>query len=638
MTEPQAQAEARAITNEHKSNPSNQYSDEEEFELVLDRNDQGICAPPHGEANVTPPKSPTDEIVSIELNRSGWYDTKESEPAHNAHLQRIPKDDNAKDGGARSIDSQNVHDKPAAGPPLPVTGSNKIDATKSKAKAESKGGKKKSKKSKKPTDPVDELALTIPATRYQTNAKGKEIETRIYRNYKKNRAKVQSQQGLEQDKAEDNQPVSVSHDAELAAAKRKNSSPRSRQLYLADEPISQADPYFAKGCQRRMAFESDPVPSEIQYSVPTSQTVGPAEDSVCLNAVTKFFQWCESRPSSTAKLRDPSLEAHYLDSKTPRHFVLKIGAPNGPYGDPDILAMKLESTYKLFLRTRLQKSHITIETEIPYHHLAGKDYFKKYMQTLLRFTDLKVLGKRISIRLGQKSTEQLLSAAPEAFYRHVDADAEWRSKTPDNDGGRKWILTSLNMGGEDIRDLQGRIRRPTQEELAQAKDWFMRQKADEALGGQLEVMEALDNTKVLIHTIQRFEASKSCAHVQTDEVAAAVPAAHHEESAGASTRTPQRCFEHVKTLRTPQAPSDYSLISPESIRKPMSSAFEYQPLNSPQPQPQTSTTTGTMEAPAHIFGHELVPPQASACVKRRRSGVAHDEECSPPKRNKTYDN
>jgi hypothetical protein len=83
----------------------------------------------------------------------------------------------------------------------------------------------------------------------------------------------------------------------------------------SDEVIAKNDPYFKIGCQRRMVFTSDPVPLHQHYA-PMSTAHCTTTDLEYPSAVEKFLDWCKDR------------------NKTPRHFVLKMGPPDGRYGLP----------------------------------------------------------------------------------------------------------------------------------------------------------------------------------------------------------------------------------------------------------------------------------------------------------------
>jgi hypothetical protein len=160
-------------------------------------------------------------------------------------------------------------------------------------------------------------------------------------------------------------------------------------LCESDNEIMEDDPYFKKGCERRMVFTSDPVPLAYQYKVyDISETWHPE----FLSAADKFFKWCKSRPTAVTSDWPGWNEASFRDGRRARHFVLKIGAPNGPNRDANKLASRLYAIWSHNLVNRLQSSHLTIETGIPNQFLAGTENFKAYMNQILSLIDSTKMG------------------------------------------------------------------------------------------------------------------------------------------------------------------------------------------------------------------------------------------------------
>lgn len=95
--------------------------------------------------------------------------------------------------------------------------------------------------------------------------------------------------------------------------------------YDFDDMIIENDPYFKLGCVRRMVFTSDPVPVHKRYkTIPRENST--TTDVEYPSAVEKLLKWFRKRET------------------IPRHFVLKMGPPNGMHGRPETLGDKLKAT------------------------------------------------------------------------------------------------------------------------------------------------------------------------------------------------------------------------------------------------------------------------------------------------------
>lgn len=143
---------------------------------------------------------------------------------------------------------------------------------------------------------------------------------------------------------------------------------------MSDELIAEDDPYFVKACERRTVFISNDVPQQYRFATFDD----PIEDKPQFrNGIDKFFNWCESRPTSARRGRPDSDEEGYNDGRKAQHFVLKMGPPHSLLGQLTTLAARPKSVWSHFLVKRLRSSHVTVETEIPFHKLAATDCFPR---------------------------------------------------------------------------------------------------------------------------------------------------------------------------------------------------------------------------------------------------------------------
>jgi hypothetical protein len=364
------------------------------------------------------------------------------------------------------------------------------------------GAPEKPKKKKKKYIPKQRKA---PAE-FKTTANGKEVRT------KAGRKKLQKEK-------EKLAGIRVTEEQEEAAKalraqkKKANASGNGYTLgkhdaplpvesfqYESDHKMSKDDPYFAKGCERRMVFASDPVPKRDQYKL--HGVTAAAQRPESLNAVDKFFNWCESRPTSARCGRSDWDEEGYNDGRRARHFVLKMGPPNGPYGHPTKLAARLKSIWSHFFIKRLRSSHLTIETEIPFHTLVCTDYFKAYMDQIIDLTSPKKLGNRLTVKLADGPTENLFIASPRTFYtKEIDIEQEWRSKISAADERCRFVLSLVDPHNAD--------RQLTLEDIRQAEEIFKKSRESQNTKQQDMVNKAIDEVKMFIQTIRKFEQSKN---------------------------------------------------------------------------------------------------------------------------------
>jgi hypothetical protein len=270
--------------------------------------------------------------------------------------------------------------------------------------------------------------------------------------------------------------------------------------YESDHELSKNDPYFEKGCERRMVFTSDSVLKQDQYKL--HDVTAAAQRTESFNAVDKFFNWYESRPTSARRGRPDWDEEGYNDSRKARHFVLKMGLPNGLYGHPTKLAARLKSTWSHLFIKRLRSSHLTIETEIPFHTLAGTDYFKAYMDQIIDLTSPKKLGNRLTVKLEDGPTDILFNASPKTFYtKEIDVEQEWRSKISVADERRRFVLSLVDPHNAD--------RQPTLDDIRQAEGIFKKSRELQNTKQQDMVNKGIDEVKKFIQTIRKFEESKN---------------------------------------------------------------------------------------------------------------------------------
>jgi hypothetical protein len=273
--------------------------------------------------------------------------------------------------------------------------------------------------------------------------------------------------------------------------------------YEFDELIATDDPYYRKGCERRMVFASDIVPDHFQYGQPGGYKDEPG-DGEYKTALDKLSDWALIRPRSTSQD-----VAGYQDFKTPRHFVLQMGPPNGRYGQPSELAGHLNNVVNLYFRNKLSKSHITIETDIPYHHLAAKGYYKEYMSTLIELMEPKTkLGQRLTIKLSEKICAQWMTTSPAEFYPHpTDITAEWK-KIMNTTHAETFKHTVLVQYGRTGLDLKNSFRMPDAEDLKVAEEKHYQQQLRKMEHEKAQVNSALNDIQDFINAVQHHEMMK----------------------------------------------------------------------------------------------------------------------------------
>lgn len=190
--------------------------------------------------------------------------------------------------------------------------------------------------------------------------------------------------------------------------------PESTYAWASDTPIVDDDPYFAEGCERCMVFVSDPVPIDRQYKAHEQCFVKKTGEVEFLSAVDKAYDWNRTR-RGVAGATDETLK----DGKISRHFVLKMGPPNGPNGDPLRVAERLKALVEHFFFTRLTKSHLTIEIEIPFHSLGAQSYYERYMEKIRGVMEHKKIRDRLTVHLAPKSANSTSTAILSSSMRPI---------------------------------------------------------------------------------------------------------------------------------------------------------------------------------------------------------------------------
>ncbi|KAF9692444.1 hypothetical protein EKO04_009759 [Ascochyta lentis] len=269
--------------------------------------------------------------------------------------------------------------------------------------------------------------------------------------------------------------------------------------YVSDEPILSDDPYHAKGCQRRMVFESDPVPKHQQYESQNARLPRKPGEIDYPDAADKMYDWCRTRRGVSGATKE-TLE----DGKLPRHFVLKMGLPHGPNGEATRIAERLKSVVNHFFYNRLVKSHLTIQIEIPFHFIAGGGYFKAYMDAIRVLMNphpnaTKKLGQRLTIELDKRSAQLFRNCDPRSFHpKPFDYEAEWRNRV----GNNQHVFTETYPGTQ-LHMPDGW--RPTQEQFEAAKKAYLARGQIANLHKPAQVDTAIADIKVFIEEVEQFQ-------------------------------------------------------------------------------------------------------------------------------------
>ncbi|KAH7077416.1 hypothetical protein FB567DRAFT_583130 [Paraphoma chrysanthemicola] len=277
----------------------------------------------------------------------------------------------------------------------------------------------------------------------------------------------------------------------------------------SDETIPEGDAYLDKGCVRRMIFTSDYIPSQHQFAhfIPSQSHDKPN----FLNAIDKAHNWMYTQPNSEKRGKAGWNQAKYDNGRLPRHFILKMGAPNGFIGHADIMAARLKNLWRQFFRMRLRKSHLTIEIEIPYNSWGAKGYFKSFMNSILEMTDKNMFGHRLTVKLADAATDAWMTADLEDFYmKPVDIEVEWQK-----------ILGASNtrIGSSKIQALAkpGKVyeeRQPYPDEIEAAIPRFKKEQEIMMEKDKESVEEAVSDIREFIRSVRQFEMSKDPSYLQ----------------------------------------------------------------------------------------------------------------------------
>jgi hypothetical protein len=233
-----------------------------------------------------------------------------------------------------------------------------------------------------------------------------------------------------------------------------------------------------------------------------------------------------------------------------------MGPPNGLYGVPTTLAARLKSIWSHLVIKRLWSSHVTIETEIPFHNLAGTEYFKAYMDQIADLTIPKKLGNRLTVKLSTAPTNALYNADPSSFYKDIDFEQEWLRKTHKPDEMRRFVL-SLVVPYVDPYNVDRQV---TFHDISQAEHMFEESRRFQDEKARKLADTAIAGAKSFTQIIRQFEQSKRLTitagtpNTITSEIpidlAVSILTASHGDVGEAN-----RCNVAASNTQTPGAPS-----------------------------------------------------------------------------------
>lgn len=273
--------------------------------------------------------------------------------------------------------------------------------------------------------------------------------------------------------------------------------------YASDEPLESYDPYHTPGCRRRMVFESDPIPEQQRYKVQDAQFEKKTNKVDFPNAVDKAYDWCQVRRGMIGATKE-TIE----DGKLARHFILKMGPPHGLHGEATRLADRLKALVSHYFHNRLAKSHLTLETEIPYHHLAGQGYFRSYMDAIRHLMNppsksAKKLGERLTITLAEEPTRKFRTCDPASFHpQPFDYEAEWTLR----------VGTAQHVFTETFPSTQKHMPdgwRPTPEQIEAARNAYLTRGRVANENKPAQVNAAIADIKVFLDEVERYNKPES---------------------------------------------------------------------------------------------------------------------------------
>ena len=280
--------------------------------------------------------------------------------------------------------------------------------------------------------------------------------------------------------------------------------PQESYAWVSDTPIPEDDLYFAKGCIRRMVFESDPVPMNQQYKVADGALKRAKNESGIeyLTAADKAYDWNRTRRGVTG-----ATDQTLTDGKIPRHFVLKMGPPNGPIGEAYRAAVRLKSLISHYFHSRLAISHLTLEIEIPYHTIAGQGYFGTSIDKIRDLMEDKKVHGRLTVELESTAAQRYLDCDSSTFNpKCIDHEARWQLKVQDRE--YVWALLRPHISRPDHYDPYSDVNDGYADDLRQAKEIFLKSSMATEAEQKDHVNEAIKKVKSFISFVQCYEAWK----------------------------------------------------------------------------------------------------------------------------------
>ncbi|KAJ4321324.1 hypothetical protein N0V94_002956 [Neodidymelliopsis sp. IMI 364377] len=370
-------------------------------------------------------------------------------------------------------------------------------------------------------------------------------------------------------------------------------------VFVSDDFIPNGDPYHAKGCEKRTTFESDPVPEDLQY-----KTVARGEQ---LNAVDKLFNWCKTRPTSALRGQPGFNQEGYNDGRRPRHFVLKMGPPNGPVGDAVRVAQRLGQVIREFFYTRLAKSYLTIELEIPFIHIAGTGYFKEYLDKIRGLmspmgASAKKFTQRLDVILAPEPTAKFRNCESRVFYPEAfDYEAEWKKRV----GQNSYIWWAIDPSTQTHMP-DGWL--PTKEQREEAKLAYIARGDTINAEKPVQVDAAIADIKSFIDEVGNFRNRETSTATTPSAIDAFHALADNPTSPAQGADTASHVAQlsaHISPVPVPTSASD-SFTAPLPVVTGRQDALEAleQTRTHQMPAPSSSTSFGATgssnEAPSHV--------------------------------------
>lgn len=208
------------------------------------------------------------------------------------------------------------------------------------------------------------------------------------------------------------------------------------------------------------------------------------------------------------------------DGKLPRHFVLKIGPPHGPNGEAPRIADRLKSTINHYFHTRLVKSYLTVEIEIPYISLAGASYFDGFVKKIREVMEDKKVRDRLTVQLAPESAQRYLDCDPAAFYpENINHKVKWQSKLADTR-----YIWALVQRGMNIPMPHGWT--PSPWDIDGAKQMFLKSSKITEEEQKGHVRQAIKDVNLFVVFVRDFEAGKEIV-TDTQHLGASTTSSEH---------------------------------------------------------------------------------------------------------------